>query len=314
VIAETVNEPLNTVISVTGYNLFMAGCVGPFVSALSRKYGKRPLYIGSALTCIIGTAVGEAKISYSYLAAARIVQGISTSAFESLINATIGDLFFVHERSPRIATFNFFVLTASCLASMICGVVFTNLGWLWLFHLFQIFLVIQFILMFLLCPETTYIRDTRYETDLAVDEKLEELAHIEDKNRLNLHATVTGEDGTRIPASTLEPKKTFVQELAIFTGKYHNDYIFLDIAGPFLTLLNPAACYAIIGSALLNSWYVGSSIILSLVFSGPPWHFDAAHVGYTTAGPLIGGVIASITVAVVGDPVIKYLSVRNKGI
>ncbi|KAJ9610236.1 hypothetical protein H2200_005013 [Cladophialophora chaetospira] len=304
----TLNKPINTVVLVSGYNLLAAGCIGPFVSAFSRKYGKRPVFLVSTLFDIIGTAIGEAKISYNYLLAARIVQGFSTSAFESLIVATVGDIYFVHQRGPRISFINFILNSASSLASVICGQVFQKLGWLWLFHLFQIFLVIQFVLMFLFCPETTYIRDTRYNTDLARDEKLEELAAIETS-----HKEVSGEAG-QAERIDIPKKKTFVQELAVYTGVYSKDSVVKFLIGPFLTLLNPAACYAVIASGVLNSWYVGSAIILAGIFSGPPWNFNASQIGYVGFGPFIGGMIGSIITGFTADWVIKRLTRRNKGV
>lgn len=223
--------------------------VSPSVSAFSRKYGKRPVFLVSTLFDIIGTAVGEAKIDYKYLLAARIIQGFSTSAFESLIVATVGDIYFVHQRGLRIAVINFILNSASSLASIICGQVFQSLGWLWLFHMFQIFLVVQFILMFLFCPETTYVRDSRYDTDIVRDEKLADLATIE-----QVHKEHVGEEGQG-ERTDIPKKKTFLQELAVWTGVYSHDSILKFLFGPFLTLLNPAACYAVIGSGLLNSWY-----------------------------------------------------------
>jgi len=220
------------------------------VSAFSRKYGKRPVFLVSTLFDIIGTAVGQAKIDYKYLLAARIIQGFSTSAFESLIVASVGDMYFVHERGLRIAVINFILNSASSLASIICGQVFQSLGWLWLFHMFQIFLVAQFILMFLFCPESTYIRDSRYDTDVVVNEKLEELVVIEQE-----HKAQEGEPGQGTSEHVDVPrKKTFVQELAVWTGVYSHDNILKFLLGPFLSLLNPAACYAIIASGLLTSW------------------------------------------------------------
>ncbi|KAJ9619323.1 hypothetical protein H2203_008652, partial [Taxawa tesnikishii (nom. ined.)] len=323
--------PITDVVLVSGYNLLAAGCIGPFICALSRKYGKRPIYLVSTLFDIIGTAIGESKISYEYLLAARIVQGLSTSAFESLIVATVGDIYFVHERGLRISVINFILNAASSLASIICGQVFASLGWLWLFHLFQIFLVIQFVLMFLVsplaydkrlfgkkltarqfCPETTYLRDVRYETDMTQDEKLEELAHIEEAHQKGIEEKQEGQAVAQA-AYTVPPKKSFVQELAVFTGVYHHDWIFKDIFGPFLTLLNPAACYAVIASGILNSWYVGSAIIQSGIFSGPPWNFNAAQVGYLGAGPFLGGMIGSIFTAVASDPIIKWMGKKNNG-
>ena len=226
--------PLTKVVLVSGYNLLAAGCSGPIICALSRKYGKRPCFLASTLFGIIGTAIGEAKISYEYLLAARIIQGFSTSAFESLIVASIGDMYFVHQRGLRIAVINFVLNSASSLASIICGQVFADLGWLWLFHMFQIFLVFQFVAMFFFCPETTYLRDSRYETDVVRDEKLEELAKIEAEHR---------EHEVTAPATR---KKTFVQELAIFTGVYSDDNIFKYLFGPFITMFNPAALYVLI--------------------------------------------------------------------
>lgn len=72
-IAQQVNKPLTTVVLVSGYNLLAAGCSGPIICAASRKWGKRPSFLASTLFGIIGTAIGEAKISYNYLLAARIV-------------------------------------------------------------------------------------------------------------------------------------------------------------------------------------------------------------------------------------------------
>lgn len=194
--------------------------------------------------------MGQSKIDYKYLLAARIIQGFSTSAFESLIVSAVGDMYFVHERGLRIAVINFVLNSASSLASIICGQVFQSLGWLWLFHMFQIFLVLQFVLMFLFCPESTYIRDARYDTDVVINEKLEELVIVEHE-----HKAQEGEAGQN-PQAPIPVKKTFVQELAVWTGVYSHDNVFKFLLGPFLTLLNPAGCYAVIASGLLNSWYV----------------------------------------------------------
>ncbi|GME38594.1 MFS general substrate transporter [Neofusicoccum parvum] len=308
-IAQTLNMPLTPVVLVSGYNLLAAGCIGPFVCALSRKYGKRPVFLASTLFDIIGTAVGEAKISYNYLLAARIIQGFSTSAFESLIVATVGDMYFVHQRGLRVSLINFVLNSASSLASIICGQVFADLGWLWLFHLFQIFLVIQFVAMFLFCPETTYLRATKYDTDLVREEKLEELA----KDQVE-YREYPASGGDAASATAVPRKKTFAQSLAIFTGVYSRDSIFKFLFGPFLTLLNPAACYAVITSGLLNSWYVGSAIILSGIFSGPPWNYGPAQIGYLGAGPFIGGMIGSIIVGWGSDPVVKWITKKNTGV
>lgn len=280
-IAQAINKDLNEVVLVSGYNLLIAGASGPFVCALSRKYGKRPVYLASTLLTIIGTAVGESKATYEYLLAARIIQGIATATFESLLYASVGDLFFVHQRGSRISAINFIENAASCLATIICGQVFSDLGWLWLFHLFQVFLVLQWLLMFFFCPETTYLRDVKYDIDLGRREHVGDLPQLKGKTS---DKDEFGEEEVR-PLNP-GPRLTFWQDLAIYNGKYHDDWIWKDIFGPFLIFGNPAAAYAVLGAGLLNAWYVGTSIIQSQVFSGSPWNFGPAQVGYVGTGPL----------------------------
>jgi hypothetical protein len=53
---------------------------------------------------------------------------------------------------------------------------------------------------------------------------------------------------------------------------------------------------------------------MALIFSGPPWHFNAAQVGYVGTGSLIGGICSSIFTALTSDPLIKYMTRKNKGI
>ena len=162
--------------------------------------------------------------------------------------------------------------------------------------------------MFLFCPETTYIRDHRYDTDEATDEKLAELAKVEASFQ---HREV---EDTSAASTSIPKKKTFVQSLAVWTGVYSHDSIFKFILGPFITLTNPAACYAIIASGLLNSWYVGSAIILAGIFAGPPWMFGPSDIGYIGAGPFIGGMLGSLFVGWLSDPVIKWVAKKNNGV
>lgn len=62
---------------ISGYMLLVTAGSGPFVSAFSRKWGKRPLLIVSSLFGLLGTIIGSATNSYNGLLAARIVQGFS---------------------------------------------------------------------------------------------------------------------------------------------------------------------------------------------------------------------------------------------
>jgi predicted MFS family arabinose efflux permease len=50
---------------------------------------------------------------YHNLLAGRIISGFSTSAYESVILATLGDLYFVHQRGLRMSIVNFVLAAVS---------------------------------------------------------------------------------------------------------------------------------------------------------------------------------------------------------
>ena len=314
------------------YNLVSSSVEGsdltrPFYCAISRKYGKRPIFLISGLFAIIGAAIGQGANTYEKLLAARIVQGFSTSPYESLIIAAVGDMYFVHQRGIRIALINFILNSASSLASIICGQVTAGLGWVWLFHLLQIITCAQWILMFLFCPETTYNRDHSYDIDTVQEDKLGELVETEQRReQKGGEETMTTTGGGEKPSSSgngsaspprhinVPKKKTFVQQLAFYNGKFTNDNIFLLVASPFVTLLNVGAAWSTICSGLLTTWYVTSAIIQAGIFFGPPWGYNAAQIGYLSTGPFVGGMIGSAIIAFTTDPFVKWLTRRNKGI
>lgn len=108
---------------VSGYLLLATGATGPFASALARKYGKRPTYLLSSIISTVGVILAETATGYSTFLAARIIQGVGIAAYEALGPATIGDLYFVHERGPHVATVLFLLSTISNFISIIAGVV-----------------------------------------------------------------------------------------------------------------------------------------------------------------------------------------------
>ena len=100
----------------TGYHLLAVGVSGFLFVASARLYGKRHLYILGSLFIIASSALGgfatpngtksERDRSYRILLVVRILQGIGLAPFEALVNATVGDMYFVHERGLRMAASN----------------------------------------------------------------------------------------------------------------------------------------------------------------------------------------------------------------
>jgi MFS family permease len=75
IIAMDFGKEIRDITVISGYMLLMTGGVGPIVSALSRKYGKRPQLLVASLFGLLGTIVGSAACSYEGLLAGRVIQG-----------------------------------------------------------------------------------------------------------------------------------------------------------------------------------------------------------------------------------------------
>jgi predicted MFS family arabinose efflux permease len=71
------------------------------------------MFFFSFVMCIIGNIVGCVAHDYNTLLAARVLAGFATSAYESLLYATVGDLHFVHERGTRISVIAFILAGTS---------------------------------------------------------------------------------------------------------------------------------------------------------------------------------------------------------
>ncbi|KAK4550017.1 hypothetical protein LTR36_002984 [Oleoguttula mirabilis] len=313
VIAIDLNTSIADVTILSGYQLLVAGCWGPFVSALSRRYGKRPQFLFASLMGLLGTIICSASKDYSTLRAGRVVQGFAFSAYESLIFSAIADLFYVHQRGLFTSIMSFTLAAVSNLTSVICGPITNNLGWHYLFHILVACLGFQLLLVLFFVPETAYERDVSLEIDETATEAVmtEKLPSVSEKDTEIAHLETTR---TQSSAGLPPQKKTFWQELAIFTGRHSDENIFTLIAAPILVNLNVAALWMVVMTGAVSSFYVSQSFVAAQIFFYPPYNLTAAGVGYLFVGPFLGGLLGSAVLAVMMDPLILFCTKRNRGV
>ena len=81
--------------SFTSYSFISLG-VGCALSAIfARVVGKRPVYLVSGVFGLAGAAWNASGTSYGSLLGSRILYGIGAGAFEALVLASIGDMYYV---------------------------------------------------------------------------------------------------------------------------------------------------------------------------------------------------------------------------
>ncbi|KAI0123387.1 major facilitator superfamily domain-containing protein [Xylariales sp. AK1849] len=303
---------LPDIAKMNGSMLLAMGAVSPFASAFARKYGKRPVFVVSSMLGLIGCLVGEFAKSYNTLVAGRVLQGFGASAYESLCTSVIGDIYFVHQRGRYVAFVVFFLSSLSNGVSILAGLITTRLGWPFNFHILLPFVVLQTILVVLSVPETAYNRASQLSTAPTDLQKGAQTTHVENTES----KTVAQSDvvqGTNHASVNTRPK-SFWQELAIYNGTFTDRSLISMVLASILIVLNLIASYNVFVSGLVMAWFVAMSVLSGVMFASPPWNFDAADVGYVSVGPLVGGCLATVFLALVSDPLIKAMTKRNRGI
>lgn len=132
-VAETYDVTVPQVALTTG--LYMMGLgVGSIIACPTAiLFGKRPVYLASALIFVLSSIWCAASPTYSSLIVARVVQGLSVSSVECLPSATVAEIFFLHERAYRIGIYTLLLLGGKNLVPLVSAVIIQTLGWRWVF-------------------------------------------------------------------------------------------------------------------------------------------------------------------------------------
>jgi MFS family permease len=132
-VATTYNVSVPKVALTTGLYMMGLGIGSVIFSPTAILYGKRPVYLGSAILFILTSVWCALSPNYSSLVVARILQGISVSPVECLPSATVAEIFFLHERAYRLGIYTLLLLGGKNLVPLVSAVIIQELGWRWVF-------------------------------------------------------------------------------------------------------------------------------------------------------------------------------------
>jgi len=246
----------------TGYHLLAVGLAGFLFVPSARIWGKRHLYILGTVIVIVSSAWGGAsKKNYKSILWARVFQGIGLAPFEALVNASVGDLYFVHERGVRMALSNLALFGGAFFTPVLVGKIASTMGYQWTFWFVAIFAAVMLVPLVLWCPETTYRREGRFEIDtlgnLIVEGggagELKEMggdagggvgavggsvATSEEAER-DLDGEVPGGNGDVTGRAAVPQKATWKQSLALFNGRKSDERYLHLLLRPFPLFFHP---------------------------------------------------------------------------
>lgn len=302
------NKTIADISHLTLYSL-LAVCICAYLfSILSRRYGKRGLFL-LAIAILLASDVWAGKAnSFESMMGARVVSGVGQAMFEALSFAMVPDLFFVHERGLRIALSLFVSQTGVTLGQPIAIRIATGFGLNWSFYGLAISESIVFLLLFFFFYESTFPR--------ADINTLQNPVGDEEDSKVNVdHHETAGEalPLERVGTNTAIPgRMPYIKRLKVYSGTI-SKYNIAALAWRTLALtFHPAIAWAAI-SGLTISWPVGISYTVVLVLQVPPYNFSSNGVANMYIAAWLGAMLSWI-LGSFQDPFIKWMARRNRNV
>jgi len=208
-VAATYHVTTPQVALTTGLYMMGLGVGSVFASPTAILYGKRPVYLVSAIIFILTSVWCALSPSYASLVVARVFQGISVSPVECLPSATVAEIFFLHERAYRLGIYTLLLLGGKNLVPLVSAAIIQSFGWRWVFWIVAMVVGFCGCLLFLFVPESFWDRSpvpkNRTASKKASKRSLFSLSRYNSPNR-NLQNESEGEK-VNSPADVSFPKR-----------------------------------------------------------------------------------------------------------
>ena len=322
VIAATLNITVETLSQATAWLILMIGLSLFILNPLAKIWGKRPVYILAIVIMFVCSVWGAATTKYNSFLASRIIGGIGMAPYEVLVQCTIGDLYFVHERATRIAVWNLFLLTGIAGGALVSGYIIQDDGYRWTFGVCAIFFGIFMFAVIFLVPETAYRRDAVVvvpEASRADDHEKPgaEVVHmtIGHEHDRSQRAGETEKHLSYSPSHpAAEPRMSYLASLRVYTGRYSYAPIWKIYTRPVLLFFYPAVLWGFLIYGTTLTWMVVFSAVKGVIFTSPPYNFTVSQTGLISLSPFILTILGEIISGPLNDYICLKLTRRNHGI
>ncbi|KAI2630112.1 major facilitator superfamily domain-containing protein [Xylaria nigripes] len=279
---------------------------------IAKKFGRRPVYVISSTIMLTGSVWGAVAQNYRIFAASRIYSALGMAPYEILVQCTIADIYFVHERATRIAAWNFFLLSGISGGGLIAGYIIQDQGWKWTFSWCAILFGLLLPLVVLFVPETAY-RRRRYHGrgEAPVTKVADEAPKRQD--------TSNDPQNEKLPTPpevevAKEPKDSFLRSLRLYSGIYTKTPLWKIFLRPIVILWYPAVLWGFLLFGVTLSWITVFSVTLAAIFTAPPYCFSVSQVGLIYLSPFFLNLTGEIISGPLSDWFCLWLAKKNRGI
>ncbi|KAH3671164.1 hypothetical protein OGAPHI_000875 [Ogataea philodendri] len=285
------------------------GCV--FWQALALQYGKRPVYLFTCLATALLCIWTPYTNGYSEWIGSKILTGFFGAPIESLLEISISDIYFEHERGTYMGVYALSLVTSNYMAPLVAGFIADGQGWKWVRYWCAIFDAVCFVVLFFLMEETKYSRP-----HISVDDEIPQTAEkTHDADALKMVAqtevrSVQQDTDSQLP---VPPGKTYAQRLKLL-DKPRPFMMHKIIIRQFAMLRFPGIVWAGFQYGTSLVWFNVLNATASSIYSSSPYNFSTSIIGVTYACPIIFCFIFSYYTGITGDKIRIYLARKSNGV
>lgn len=280
------------------------GCL--FFIPLVHKYGRRPIYILSALAQFPSAVWNACLHTAGEFIAVNLLAGLGGAISEAIVMITIVDLFFIHQHARMNGIFVFMQTMGTTGGPIAAGYIIVSQGWRWIWWWTAILLGLQLVAVVLFFEESKYVPVATLVDAAPANEDCKEgsTTFVEDSaRRTSLKAS----------SNVVYKRKPLSQRLALVTktdipiGRHFYQPLLVFVTFPAVAFA--ALTYGIILALFSVMTSAGSYFMIK-----PPYNFSPSAIGLFHLAGFIGAFLAAITGGPLNDWTIVRLARRNKGI
>ena len=288
------------------------------------KYSLRPIYVLSCAAQLGVMIWGARTKTAGDWWGVNAVQCWLGSLGECMVQMTVSDVYFVHERGLVNAIYIWAFNFGGNLAPVAAGYVTTSMGWRWVWWWFVIIFGVETVFMIFGFEESKFdwtksqlVSGVPAITSAA--DKTEALTEVDEKKAApaNMDSKGSGRSSpVQEPIAPVEARKSYLQRLALLTPTEGPWPLFLRHAyQPFLIMFSiPGVAYICMVYAILLSWGTVMSAAQSTYMTDAPYNFNSSQIGLMSLAPFIGNTLGTLIAGPVSDRLVLYLAKRNNGV
>jgi MFS family permease len=299
-------------------NYLLLGFCNVWWIPFAMKYGRRSVFIFTTMICMCaGIWLGRMNGTAQWMLA-MVLNGVGTSAYQAVIQLSIFDMFFAHERGRMLSFYLFGQQLGSILGLITGGSIADNLGWRWSQYIVAIIDAGVLTLLIFTFEETLFPRFIfgRLEGVLPTSESRSSTsdAHAKEIDSKGAADNVSSEPEDMPVQQRDFPRRTYLQKLKLLVYFPEDRTTYMQyFLRPFTLFLFPNVVISGIIFACGCTAGIVSFNTISEILTEAPYNWSTTSAGLIFLAALVGNIVGWAT-GVLSDMIVLRLARRNGGV